>query len=70
MTAPTLGTMDTGGRNRLLWRNQLRLWVYRHGYAGGYWTGGHFFYNTRVNNVNVHIVHNVYTKTVVVHTHT
>ena len=38
------------------------------GYAGGYWNGGHFFYNSRVNNVNVTVVHNVYQKTVVVHT--
>jgi hypothetical protein len=37
------------------------------GYFGGRWDGGHFFYNTRVNNVNVHVIHNVYEKTVVVH---
>src|SRR5271155_2273204 len=37
------------------------------GYFGGRWTNGHFFYNTRVNNVNVHVTRNVYTKTVVVH---
>jgi hypothetical protein len=37
------------------------------GYYGGRWTNGHFYYNTRVNNVNVNVVHNVYQKTVVVH---
>jgi WXXGXW repeat (2 copies) len=37
------------------------------GYAGGYWNGGHFFYNSRVNNVNARIVRNVYQKTVVEH---
>src|SRR5271154_1879720 len=37
------------------------------GYYGGRWTDGHFYYNTRVNNVNVHVVRNVYEKTVVVH---
>jgi hypothetical protein len=37
------------------------------GYAGGYWNGGQFFYNSQVNNVNVSIVHNVYQKTVVEH---
>jgi hypothetical protein len=38
------------------------------GYAGGYWRGGNFFYNSRVNNVNVHEIHNVYQRTVVTHT--
>jgi len=37
------------------------------GYFGGRWDNGHFFYNSRVNNVNVNIVHNVYQNTVVVH---
>lgn len=37
------------------------------GYAGGYWNGGQFFYNSRVNNVNVTVIHNVYQKTVVEH---
>src|SRR5271170_1905734 len=37
------------------------------GYFGGRWTDGHFFYNTRVNNVNVHVIRNVYSRTVVVH---
>src|SRR5580693_6456985 len=37
------------------------------GYYGGRWDNGHFFYNSRVNNVNVNIVHNVYQKTVIVH---
>ncbi len=31
-----------------------------HGYEGGRWTNGHFFYNTTVNNVNVGVIHNVY----------
>jgi WXXGXW repeat (2 copies) len=35
------------------------------GYAGGYWRGSHFFYNRTVNNVNVTVIHNVYSKTVV-----
>src|ERR1700683_2435575 len=35
------------------------------GYAGGFWQGGNFFYNSRVNNVNVTVIHNVYKKTVV-----
>ena len=35
------------------------------GYEGGRWEGGHFFYNRSVNNVNVTVIHNVYTKTVV-----
>src|SRR5271156_3575274 len=37
------------------------------GYNGGRWTNGHFYYNTRVNNVNVREIHNVYTRNVVVH---
>jgi hypothetical protein len=35
------------------------------GYAGGYWRNNQFFYNSRVNNINVTEVHNVYQKTVV-----
>jgi hypothetical protein len=30
------------------------------GYEGGYWNAGHFFYNRVYNNINVHVVHNVY----------
>jgi len=30
------------------------------GYEGGYWRGGHFFYNRVYNNVNPRVVHNVY----------
>ena len=37
------------------------------GYYGGRWSNGRFYYNTRANNVNVHVVHNVYERTVVVH---
>src|SRR5271154_2029627 len=37
------------------------------GYNGGRWTNGHFYYNTRVNNVNVRVIHNTYARTVVVH---
>ncbi|MGH9743562.1 MAG: YXWGXW repeat-containing protein [Candidatus Acidiferrum sp.] len=33
---------------------------YGHGFDGGRWQHGHFFYNREVNNVNVSIVHNVY----------
>jgi hypothetical protein len=36
------------------------------GYQGGYWQGGHFNYNTTVNNVNVTVVHNVYSHPVTV----
>src|ERR1700730_15499335 len=36
-----------------------------HGYEGGRWDNGHFFYNRAVNNVNVTEVHNVYNTTVV-----
>jgi WXXGXW repeat (2 copies) len=31
-----------------------------HGYDGGRWENGHFFYNTAVNRVNVNVIHNVY----------
>jgi hypothetical protein len=34
------------------------------GYEGGYWSGGQFFYNSRVNNVDVTVIHNVYQRTV------
>jgi hypothetical protein len=37
-----------------------------HGYEGGYWNSGHFYYNREVTNVNVTVVHNVYNKTVIV----
>jgi hypothetical protein len=30
------------------------------GYEGGYWNGGHFFYNRSYNNINVRVVHNTY----------
>ena len=36
-----------------------------HGYEGGRWDHGHFFYNREVNNVNVTVIHNVYNTTVV-----
>jgi WXXGXW repeat (2 copies) len=36
-----------------------------HGYEGGRWDNGHFFYNRSVNNVNVAVVHNVYNTAVV-----
>ncbi|MFZ0340527.1 MAG: YXWGXW repeat-containing protein [Terracidiphilus sp.] len=35
-----------------------------YGYQGGYWGGGHFYYNRSVNNVNVSLVHNVYSRSV------
>jgi hypothetical protein len=35
------------------------------GFAGGRWDGGHFAYNTAVNNVNVTVIHNTYNQTVV-----
>jgi hypothetical protein len=31
-----------------------------HGFEGGRWDNGHFFYNRAVSNVNVNIIHNVY----------
>jgi hypothetical protein len=31
-----------------------------HGYEGGRWDNGHFFYNTAVNHVDVNVIHNVY----------
>jgi hypothetical protein len=31
-----------------------------HGYEGGRWERGHFFYNTTVNHVNANLIHNVY----------
>jgi hypothetical protein len=30
------------------------------GYEGGYWNGGHFFYNRAYNHINVRTVHNTY----------
>ncbi|HUL32716.1 MAG TPA: YXWGXW repeat-containing protein [Candidatus Eisenbacteria bacterium] len=36
-----------------------------HGYEGGRWDRGHFFYNRSVNNLNVTEIHNVYNTTVV-----
>ena len=36
-----------------------------HGYEGGRWANGHFFYNRAVTNVNVTEIHNVYDTTVV-----
>jgi len=35
-----------------------------HGYEGGRWDHGHFFYNRTVNNVNVTVIHNVYNTTI------
>jgi hypothetical protein len=34
------------------------------GYLGGRWEGGHFFYNTTINRVNVSEIHNVYNERV------
>ena len=31
-----------------------------HGYEGGRWDHGHFFYNTTVNHVDANVIHNVY----------
>jgi len=31
-----------------------------HGYVGGRWQNGHFFYNRAVSNVNVTVIHNTY----------
>ena len=31
-----------------------------HGYEGGRWDHGHFFYNTSLNHVDTHSIHNVY----------
>src|SRR5579863_1123917 len=35
-----------------------------HGFVGGRWDGGHFFYNRSITNVNVTIIHNVYNEDV------
>jgi hypothetical protein len=35
-----------------------------YGYQGGYWGGGHFYYNRSVNNINISVVHNVYSRSV------
>ena len=35
------------------------------GFGGGRWEGGHFAYNTAVNNVNVTVVHNTYNQTII-----
>jgi hypothetical protein len=37
------------------------------GYEGGYWNGGHFFYNRVYNNINARAVHNVYSYRANVH---
>jgi hypothetical protein len=37
------------------------------GYEGGYWNSGHFFYNRVYNNINVRVVHNVYSYRANVH---
>jgi hypothetical protein len=34
------------------------------GYEGGYWGRGHFYYNRSVNNINISVVHNVYSRSV------
>jgi WXXGXW repeat (2 copies) len=39
-----------------------------HGYEGGRWHNGHFFYNRAVTNVNVTVIRNVYETRVVNHT--
>jgi hypothetical protein len=36
------------------------------GFAGGYWNGPHFFYNTSISHVNVNIIHNTYVHNVTV----
>jgi hypothetical protein len=36
-----------------------------HGYEGGRWNRGHFYYNREVNNVNINVIHNTYNTTVV-----
>jgi hypothetical protein len=41
-----------------------RFGYFGHGYEGGRWEGGHFFYNRSVNNVNVTVIHNVYNTTI------
>jgi hypothetical protein len=38
------------------------------GYYGGYWRGGAFVYNTRVNRIDRTIIHNTYSRTVVYRT--
>ncbi len=36
------------------------------GFEGGYWNGGHFFYNTAILHVNVNVIHNTYVHNVTV----
>ena len=36
------------------------------GFAGGYWNGPHFFYNTAISRVNVTVIHNTYVHNVTV----
>ena len=36
------------------------------GFAGGYWNGPHFFYNTAITRVNVNVIHNTYVHNVTV----
>jgi len=36
------------------------LGYFGHGYEGGRWENGHFFYNTAVNRVDANAIHNVY----------
>ena len=36
------------------------------GFAGGYWNGPHFFYNTAITHVNVNVIHNTYVHNVTV----
>lgn len=40
------------------------------GYQGGYWNGNNFYYNRSVNNVNVTVVHNVYSRNITNYTTT
>jgi WXXGXW repeat (2 copies) len=40
------------------------------GFEGGYWRGGNFFYNRAVMNVNTTVIHNIYTKNVVIRNET
>ncbi len=41
-----------------------------HGYEGGRWDHGHFYYNREVNHVNVTVIHNVYTQRITNRTET
>jgi hypothetical protein len=49
-----------GSRSRFYGGINYGFGYFGHGYEGGRWDSGPFYYNTTVNRVNVEVVHNVY----------